>query len=160
MSSDSAAPTKPAPPLPQAQRRTPVSPLPTAFACCRSMQSRRPKADTRGMPMGMADIATVLFSEFLKFDPATPDWMDRDRFVISNGHGSMLLYALFESDRLRRHDDGSAGKVSPGGQQNARPPGVQACTLASRPTTGPLGQGIATSVGMALGEHILGGPVR
>ena len=107
-----------------------------------------------GMPMGMADVATVLFTKFLKFDPQAPDWPDRDRFVLSAGHGSMLLYAVLhltgypgmtmaEIERFRQ-----LGSATPGHPEYGHTPGVET-------TTGPLGQGFATSVGMALGERLM-----
>jgi transketolase len=107
-----------------------------------------------GMPMGMADVATVLFSRFLKFDAADPAWPDRDRFVLSAGHGSMLLYALLyltgyegvTSDELRAFRQW--GSKTPGHPEYGHTPGVET-------TTGPLGQGIATAVGMALAERLL-----
>ena len=107
-----------------------------------------------GMPMGMADVATVLFSRFLKFDAADPSWPDRDRFVLSAGHGSMLLYALLHltgyegmtSDQLRAFRQW--GSKTPGHPEYGHTPGVET-------TTGPLGQGIATAVGMALAERLL-----
>ncbi len=105
-----------------------------------------------GMPMGTADIATVLFTRFLKFDPADPAWPDRDRFVLSAGHGSMLLYALLyltgypdmtleEIKRFRQ-----LGSRTPGHPENFITPGVET-------TTGPLGQGLANAVGMAIAER-------
>src|SRR5579885_455177 len=95
-----------------------------------------------GMPMGMADVATVLFSRFLKFDPRHPDWPDRDRFILSAGHGSMLLYALLyltgfpgmtiaELKRFRQ-----LGAKTAGHPEYGHAPGVET-------TTGPLGQGLA-----------------
>jgi len=107
-----------------------------------------------GMPMGMADVATVLFSQFLKYDPAAPDWPDRDRFVLSAGHGSMLQYALLyltgydgitldDIKHFRQLDAKTAGHPEYGVC-----PGVET-------TTGPLGQGLATAVGMAMAEKIL-----
>ncbi|MFQ5784255.1 MAG: transketolase [Alphaproteobacteria bacterium] len=107
-----------------------------------------------GMPMGMADVATVLFGRFLKFDPARPDWPDRDRFVLSAGHGSMLLYALlyltgYEAvtlDALRNFRQ--LGSLTPGHPEFRHTPGVET-------TTGPLGQGLANAVGMALAERLL-----
>ena len=106
-----------------------------------------------GMPMGMADVATVLFTRFLKFDPSDPAWPDRDRFVLSAGHGSMLLYALLylagyagvtlEEIRSFRQ----WGSKTPGHPEYGHTPGVET-------TTGPLGQGIATAVGMALAERM------
>jgi transketolase len=112
------------------------------------------KSGHPGMPMGMADVATVLFSRFLKFDPADPAWPDRDRFVLSAGHGSMLLYALLyltgyegvTSDELRAFRQW--GSKTPGHPEYGHTPGVET-------TTGPLGQGIATAVGMALAERLL-----
>ncbi|HTG04702.1 MAG TPA: transketolase [Bradyrhizobium sp.] len=112
------------------------------------------KSGHPGMPMGMADVATVLFSRFLKFDPADPAWPDRDRFVLSAGHGSMLLYALLHltgyegvtSDELKAFRQW--GSKTPGHPEYGHTPGVET-------TTGPLGQGIATAVGMALAERLL-----
>jgi transketolase len=112
------------------------------------------KSGHPGMPMGMADVATVLFSRYLKFDAADPRWPDRDRFVLSAGHGSMLLYALlfltgYEGVTL---DELQAfrqwGSKTPGHPEYGHTPGVET-------TTGPLGQGIATAVGMALAERLL-----
>ena len=107
-----------------------------------------------GMPMGMADVATILFTQFLKFDAADPAWPDRDRFVLSAGHGSMLLYALLyltgypemtieEIKRFRQ-----LGSKTPGHPEYGHTPGVET-------TTGPLGQGLATAVGMAIAEKLL-----
>jgi transketolase len=107
-----------------------------------------------GLPMGAADIATVLFTRFLKFDPADPAWPDRDRFVLSAGHGSMLLYALlhltgYEAitiDELKRFRQ--LGSLTPGHPEHRHTPGVET-------TTGPLGQGFANAVGMAIAERHL-----
>ena len=107
-----------------------------------------------GMPMGMADVATLLFSKFLKFYPAEPEWPDRDRFVLSAGHGSMLLYSLLyltgyksididEIKKFRQLDSKTAGHPEYGLVQ-----GIEA-------TTGPLGQGFANAVGMAIAERML-----
>ncbi|CEJ09789.1 Transketolase 1 [bacterium YEK0313] len=112
------------------------------------------KSGHPGMPMGTADIATVLFSRFLKFDAAEPGWADRDRFVLSAGHGSMLIYALLyltgapemTLDEIKRFRQ--LGSKTPGHPENFITRGVET-------TTGPLGQGIATSVGMALAENML-----
>jgi transketolase len=112
------------------------------------------KSGHPGLPMGAADIATVLFTRFLKFDPADPNWPDRDRFVLSAGHGSMLLYALFyllgyetmtigEIKRFRQ-----LGSLTPGHPEHGHTPGVET-------TTGPLGQGLANAVGMAIAERHL-----
>jgi transketolase len=107
-----------------------------------------------GMPMGMADVATVLFRRFLRFDPAHPDWPDRDRLVLSAGHGSMLLYSLLylsgypemtieELKRFRQLGSRTAGHPEFG-----HAPGIET-------TTGPLGQGLGNAVGMALAERML-----
>ncbi len=104
-----------------------------------------------GMPMGMADVATVLWTRFLKFDPEAPDWPDRDRFVLSAGHGSMLLYALLHltgfpgmtREELMRFR--TLGAKTPGHPEYGHTEGVET-------TTGPLGQGFANAVGMALAE--------
>jgi len=106
-----------------------------------------------GMPMGMADVATVLFTRFLKFDPAAPHWPDRDRFVLSAGHGSMLLYAVLHLTGYGLTIDDiknfrQLGSKTPGHPEYGHTVGVET-------TTGPLGQGLATSVGMALAERML-----
>ena len=107
-----------------------------------------------GMPMGMADVATVLFGRFLKFDPARPTWPDRDRFVLSAGHGSMLLYALlhltgyakFSIEELRNFRQ--LGSHTAGHPEYDPDGGIET-------TTGPLGQGVGNAVGMALAERLL-----
>jgi transketolase len=107
-----------------------------------------------GMPMGMADVATVLFSKFLKFDASRPDWPDRDRFVLSAGHGSMLLYSLLfltgykgmTAEELANFRQW--GSKTPGHPEYGHTPGVET-------TTGPLGQGFANAVGMAMAERHL-----
>jgi len=107
-----------------------------------------------GMPMGMADVATVLFSQFLKFDPAAPKWPDRDRFVLSAGHGSMLIYSLLHltgyaaptMDDIRNFRQ--LHSPCAGHPENTELPGVEC-------TTGPLGQGLAMAVGMAMAERHL-----
>ncbi len=108
-----------------------------------------------GMPMGMADVATVLYSRFLRFDPAWPDWPDRDRLVLSGGHGSMLLYALLyltgypdiEIDDIRNFR--TLGGKCAGHPEYGALSGIET-------TTGPLGQGLGNGVGMALAEQLLG----
>jgi transketolase len=107
-----------------------------------------------GMPMGMADVATVLFAEHLKFDPVASDWPDRDRFVLSAGHGSMLLYALLH---LTGYPDMTIDEIRNFRQWGARTAGHPEYGHASgiETTTGPLGQGLATAVGMALSERLL-----
>ncbi|WP_046863129.1 transketolase [Microvirga massiliensis] len=114
----------------------------------------RAKSGHPGLPMGAADIATVLFTRHLKYDAADPRWPDRDRFILSAGHGSMLLYALLHLtgvegmtiDELKRFRQ--LESKTPGHPENFMTPGVET-------TSGPLGQGIATAVGMALAERML-----
>jgi transketolase len=112
------------------------------------------KSGHQGMPLGMADVATQLWTRFLKFDASQPNWPDRDRFVLSAGHGSMLLYSLLhltgfkamtmaEIENFRQW-----GSKTPGHPEYGHTPGVET-------TTGPLGQGIATAVGMAMAERHL-----
>ena len=111
------------------------------------------KSGHPGMPMGMADVATVLFTRFLKFNPAQPAWPDRDRFVLSAGHGSMLVYSLayltgyarMTIDQLKNFRQ--IGSLTPGHPEVDPEIGVEM-------TTGPLGQGVSTAVGMALAERI------
>lgn len=107
-----------------------------------------------GMPMGMADAATVLWARHLKFDPADPDWRDRDRFVLSAGHGSMLIYALLH---LTGYADVTLDEIKNFRQLGSKTPGHPEFghTTGIETTTGPLGQGISTAVGMALAERIL-----
>ena len=107
-----------------------------------------------GMPMGMADVATVLFSKFLKFDASEPNWPDRDRFILSAGHGSMLLYSLLH---LTGYADMTLDELKKFRQLGARTAGHPEYGHASgiETTTGPLGQGIGNSVGFALAERIL-----
>ncbi|MCZ6522369.1 MAG: transketolase [Alphaproteobacteria bacterium] len=107
-----------------------------------------------GMHMGMADVATVLFNRHLKFDPAWPEWPDRDRFVLSAGHGSMLLYAVLH---LTGYEDFSLEELKNFRQLGSRTAGHPEYGLARgiETTTGPLGQGLANAVGMALAERLL-----
>jgi len=112
------------------------------------------KSGHPGMPMGMADVATVLFTQFLKYDPQHPAWPDRDRFILSAGHGSMLLYAVLHLtgyadmtiDDLRRFRQ--LGSKTAGHPEYGHAAGIET-------TTGPLGQGLANGVGMALAERLL-----
>ncbi|MBC8338427.1 MAG: transketolase [Alphaproteobacteria bacterium] len=106
-----------------------------------------------GMPMGMADVATVLFSRFLKFDPKAPKWHDRDRFVLSAGHGSMLLYSLLH---LTGYEDMTIDELKNFRQLGAKTAGHPEYGHADgiEITTGPLGQGVSSAVGMALGERM------
>ena len=107
-----------------------------------------------GMPMGMADVATVLFSRFLRFDPTRPDWPDRDRFVLSAGHGSMLLYSLLY---LTGYEDITLDEIKNFRQLGSRTAGhpEYGHALGIETTTGPLGQGLANAVGMTLAECLL-----
>src|SRR6056297_3178577 len=114
---------------------------------------QRAKSGHPGMPMGMADIAEVLFNDFHSHNPANPDWVNRDRFVVSNGHGSMLLYSVLHLsgyalslDDLKNFRQLHA--ATPGHPEFGEAPGVET-------TTGPLGQGLANGVGMALAEKLL-----
>jgi transketolase len=112
------------------------------------------KSGHPGLPMGAADMATVLFTQFLKFDAADPKWPDRDRFILSAGHGSMLLYAVLyltgntdmTLDQLKHFRQ--LGSLTPGHPENFHTKGIET-------TTGPLGQGIATAVGFAVAEKML-----
>ena len=107
-----------------------------------------------GMPMGMADVATVLFEKHLKFDASAPDWADRDRFILSAGHGSMLLYALlhltgYEDMTLEQVKNfRQLGSITAGHPEYGHAKGIET-------TTGPLGQGIANAVGFAMAEEAL-----
>ena len=111
------------------------------------------KSGHPGAPMGLADVAQVLWNDFLKHNPADPDWVNRDRFVLSNGHGSMLLYALLHLsgydlpiEELKKFRQ--LHSKTPGHPEKGYAPGVET-------TTGPLGQGLANAVGMALAEKVL-----
>jgi transketolase len=112
------------------------------------------KSGHPGMPMGMADVATVLFTKFLKFDPEAADWPDRDRFVLSAGHGSMLLYALLY---LTGYPDMTIDEIKRFRQLGSRTAGhpEYGHALGVETTAGPLGQGLATAVGMAIAERAL-----
>ncbi|MDQ0303934.1 transketolase [Ancylobacter polymorphus] len=107
-----------------------------------------------GMPMGMADVATVLFGKVLKFDPTDPRWPDRDRFILSAGHGSMLLYALLY---LTGYEGMTLDDIKNFRQLGSRTPGhpEYGHTVGVETTTGPLGQGLANSVGFALAERMM-----
>ncbi len=142
-----------APPLPE-PKDPPLRRLADALRALAMDAVEKAKSGHPGMPMGMADIAAVLFTRFLRFDPQAPDWPDRDRFVLSNGHGSMLLYGLLhllgypemtmaEIERFRQLGSRTAGHPERGDAA-----GIEV-------TTGPLGQGLANAVGMAIAERML-----
>jgi transketolase len=130
------------------------SPMANAIRALAMDAVERARSGHPGMPMGMADVATVLFTRHLKFDAAAPNWPDRDRFVLSAGHGSMLLYALLYltgypgMSIAALRDFRQLGSVTPGHPEYGHAPGIET-------TTGPLGQGLANAVGMALGERLL-----
>jgi transketolase len=151
----SAPPTAPSPPPPLPTPRDPrLRRMGDAIRALAMDAVEQAKSGHPGMPMGMADVATVLWSRFLKFDPARPQWPDRDRFVLSAGHGSMLLYALLHLtgypgmgvDELRRFRQ--LGSRTAGHPEYDHAPGIET-------TTGPLGQGLGNAVGMALAERLL-----
>mgnify|MGYP003325449419 CR=1 FL=1 len=106
-----------------------------------------------GMPMGMADIAEVVWSDFLRHNPENPAWPERDRFILSNGHGSMLLYGLlhlsgYDLPMAELRNFRQLHSATPGHPEYGCAPGVET-------TTGPLGQGLCNAVGMALSEKVL-----
>ena len=114
---------------------------------------QKAKSGHPGAPMGMADIAEVLWNDYLSHNPANPHWVDRDRFVLSNGHGSMLLYSLLHLtgygvslDDLKNFRQ--LGSPTAGHPEFGDAPGIET-------TTGPLGQGFANAVGMALAEKMM-----
>ena len=126
--------------------------------CVLSMDAvQQAKSGHPGAPMGMADIAEVLWNDYLRHNPANPQWYNRDRFVLSNGHGSMLLYALLHLtgydlsiDEIKHFRQLHA--KTPGHPEYGETPGVET-------TTGPLGQGLANAVGMALAEKNASGTI-
>ncbi|MCQ0971865.1 transketolase [Paracoccus sp. TK19116] len=141
-----------------ADRRTAADPdmwnLATAIRALAMDAVEQANSGHPGMPMGMADVATVLFRNHLKFDASTPDWFDRDRFVLSAGHGSMLLYSLLH---LTGYEDMTIeqlknfrqlGAITAGHPEYGHAAGIET-------TTGPLGQGLATAVGMAIAEEAM-----
>ncbi|MDB5406718.1 MAG: tkt [Rhodospirillales bacterium] len=153
MASPAPAPQTAAAPLPEPRHREKRR-LADALRALAMDAVEQAKSGHPGMPMGMADVATVLFGEHLKFDPARPDWPDRDRFLLSAGHGSMLLYGLLHLtgyaemtlDELKRFRQ--LGSRTAGHPEYGHAKGIET-------TTGPLGQGLANAVGMALGERLL-----
>src|SRR5580704_933938 len=148
-------PTAAAPALPAATALNPRhKDMANAIRALAMDAVEKAKCGHPGMPMGMADVATVLFSQFLRFDPEHPAWPDRDRFILSAGHGSMLIYALgflagykkMTLDAIKNFRQ--LGSITPGHPEHDIEIGVET-------TTGPLGQGIANSTGFALAERIL-----
>jgi transketolase len=131
-----------------------IRPMANAVRALAMDAVEKAKSGHPGMPMGMADAAAVLWAKHMKFDPADPQWPDRDRFVLSAGHGSMLIYSILHligvegvtMDELKNFRQ--LGSKTPGHPEFGHTPGVET-------TTGPLGQGISTAVGMALAERIL-----
>jgi len=148
-----AANTAALPPLPEPRHRD-LRDMANALRALAMDAVEQAKSGHPGMPMGMADVATVLFRDFLKFDAADPDWPDRDRFVLSAGHGSMLLYGLLHLtgyadmtlDELKRFRQ--LGSRTAGHPEHGHAKGIET-------TTGPLGQGLGNAVGMALAERLM-----
>ena len=151
-----AASTKPAPKTVPAPRDRHLRDMADCIRFLSMDAVQRAKSGHPGAPMGMADIAAVLFQDFMRFDAAEPHWIDRDRFILSNGHASMLLYSLLyltgykdmPIDELKRFRQ--VGSRTPGHPEYRHADGIEL-------TTGPLGQGVAEAVGMALGERVMNG---
>ena len=120
---------------------------------------QRAKSGHPGMPMGMADIATVLFQDYINFNPTDPEWSFRDRFVLSNGHGSMLLYSLLHLTGYKKmtleqiKNFRQLGSITAGHPEYEPEAGIEI-------TTGPLGQGIANAVGMAIAQKNLASKLK
>ena len=149
-----AAPVR-AEPLPLSDKQSPEhAAMANALRALAMDAVEKAKSGHPGMPMGMADVATVLWTKVLKFDPAAPRWPDRDRFVLSAGHGSMLLYALLHltgyadvtMDEIKRFRQ--LGSKTAGHPEYGHAAGIET-------TTGPLGQGLANAVGMAIAERMM-----
>jgi transketolase len=148
------APTGAAPDLTPIRQHPTYGPMANAIRALAMDAVEAATCGHPGMPMGMADAATALFAEHLKFDPADPEWPDRDRFVLSAGHGSMLLYALLHLtgyqamtlDEIRRFRQWGARTA--GHPEYGHAPGIET-------TTGPLGQGLGNAVGMAIAERLM-----
>ena len=131
-----------------------IQPLANAVRALSMDAVEAAKSGHPGMPMGMADVATVLWTRHIKFDPKDTQWADRDRFVLSAGHGSMLLYSILhligveEMTMEELKNFRQLGSKTAGHPEFGHAPGIET-------TTGPLGQGLATAVGMALGERMM-----
>lgn len=140
--------------VPSSATETNLKPMANAIRALAMDAVEQAKSGHPGMPMGMADVATVLYKKFLKFNPKDPAWPDRDRFVLSAGHGSMLLYAL---NYLTGYDEMTIDQIKNFRQLGYHTAGHPEVDLhvGIETTTGPLGQGISTAVGMALAERIL-----
>lgn len=139
-------------------------PMPTRFELANAIRAlsmdavQKANSGHPGAPMGMADIAEVLWNDYLKHSPDDPQWADRDRFVLSNGHGSMLLYSLlhlsgYELSLEQLQNFRQLHAATAGHPEYGYAPGIET-------TTGPLGQGFANAVGMALAEKNPGRPVQ
>src|SRR6187549_1809129 len=146
-------PTEPAPMTTPASTKPTRRELANALRFLAADAVEAAKSGHPGMPMGMADIAEVLWNDFHRHNPNNPKWFNRDRFVLSNGHGSMLQYALLHLsgydlpiDELKRFRQ--LHSKTPGHPEFGCAPGIET-------TTGPLGQGLANAVGMALAERVL-----
>lgn len=143
---------------PQTVRTPSAKPTPRQMADAIRVLSmdavEKAKSGHPGMPMGMADVATVLFSKFLKFDASRPDWADRDRFILSAGHGSMLLYSLLHLTGYKAVTKAELSNFRQWGSKTAGHPEYGHIPGAET-TTGPLGQGLANAVGFALAERHL-----
>ena len=131
-----------------------ILPLANAIRALAMDAVEKAKSGHPGMPMGMADVATTLFARHLKFDPNQPDWADRDRFILSAGHGSMLMYALLH---LTGYPGMTIEEIKNFRQLGSKTPGhtEYGHTVGVETTTGPLGQGFANAVGMAVAERNL-----
>ncbi|WGD28964.1 transketolase [Ancylobacter sp. WKF20] len=139
---------------PDALGETPLHEMANALRALSMDAVEKAKSGHPGMPMGMADVATALFSRFMTIDPSRPDWPDRDRFILSAGHGSMLLYAMHH---LLGYADMPIEQIRSFRQLGAITAGhpEHGHTLGVETTTGPLGQGLTTAVGMALAERMM-----
>src|SRR5512140_2852082 len=130
-----------------------IAAVATSVRCLTMDAVEKAKSGHPGLPMGCAELGALLYGEILKHDPADPAWIDRDRFVLSAGHGCMLLYSLLHLagydlslDEIKNFRQW--GSKTPGHPEYGHTPGVEV-------TTGPLGQGLATAVGMAMSERMM-----